>query len=296
MALIEQSRVFSKKQIKDLHLGDTNILLTCLVISKSDPKFFHYQEEQRGVMNLTLRDSAKDYLNCVIWGTEDKINELNRNVLIGCVVNVENPKISKDTEGKSKQYQPKCSSLFTLSVDSKQGQIVLNVASGHAQLKSLLKHPLKSTNEVLKLSDISLYDKESVGEAVDLLVAVRYNRPPRELLIAKTGLKKKCKSLIVMDRSFQAMSLNLWSEQAIERAEGWRPLETILFITDVRVGYSEYYQAITLSETARTLFVENPTGKEAEELALYAARTPLQDLEVALSDDMIDGMFLSFSV
>lgn len=291
MALIEFSRPLSKKLIKDLHLGDTNILLTCLVISKSDPKFFHYQEEQRGVVNLTLRDSTKDYVNCVIWGTEDKINEINRSILIGCVVNVENPKISCDTESKSKQYQPKCSSNFTLAIDTKQGKITVNFDSGNTHLKSLLKHPLKSTNEVLKLSDISLYDKESVGESVDLLVAVRYNRPPRELLIAKTGLKKKCKSLIVMDRSFQGMSLNLWSEQAIVRAENWRPLETILFITDIRVGYSDYYQAITLSETARTLFVENPMGKEAEELAQYATQTPLQDLELALSDEMIDGKF-----
>lgn len=290
MAKMENVRNSTPKKIKDLRLGDTNILLTCLVISKTDPKFFDHQEEKRGVLNLTLRDSIKDYLNCVIWGKEEKIHEINTTIFVGSIVNIENPKISSETEGKSSQFQPKCSSYVTLSIDKKQGQISIN-SDPNEQLKSLMKHPLKSTNEVLKLSDINLYDKESVGEFVDLLVSVRYNRPSRELIIPKTGLKKRCKSLIIMDRSFQGMSLNLWSEQAITRAENWIPLETVLFITDVRVGFSEYYQAITLSETARTLFVENPIGNDANELREYVKHAPLQDIELALSDDMIDGEF-----
>lgn len=288
----QQQYALIKKQIKDLYIGDTNILLTCLVIYKSDPKFFNFKDEQRGVLTLTLRDSVKDYLNCVIWGEEDKINEIHTSVSIGNVVAVENPKIYKELEGKSKQYQPKSSSNITLSIDARQGKITPSFDPSHTHLQSLLNHPLKSTQEVLKLSDISLYDKESVGDSVDLLVSVRFNRPPRELLIAKTGMKKKCKSIIIMDKSFQSMSLNLWSEGAIERAEKWRPLETILLITDVRVGYSEYYQAITLSETARTIFVENPRGKESEDLLKYARTTPLQDIEMSLSDDMIDGKCL----
>lgn len=295
MALLKQPpRSLSKKQIKDLNLGDTNILLTCLVISKSDPKFFNHMNENRGVFNLTLRDSVKDYLNCVIWGTEEKINELSSTISIGNVVNVENPKIIKECEGKSKQYRPECSSNKNLSVDSNQGKIVITSDLQHTQLQKLLKYPLKSTNEVLKLSDISSYSKETAGEFVDILVVVRYNRPPRERLIAKTGMTKKCRSLIVMDTTFQEMSLDIWSDHVIDRAENWRPLETVLLITDVRVCYSEYFQAITLMETSRTIFMESPIGRDAEELARYARETTLQDMELSLSDVMIDGKFVAF--
>uniref|UniRef100_A0A336LTA1 CSON015497 protein n=1 Tax=Culicoides sonorensis TaxID=179676 RepID=A0A336LTA1_CULSO len=284
---MNNSSNYLKKQIKDLNAGDQKIVLTCLVISKADPKFFEFNGQQRGVWNLILRDTEKDYINCTIWNTDEKIHDLNSIISIGCIVDIENPKITIEDEDQA--FQPKCSSRFLLTIDDKRGNITLNNDFDvNNQLKILLKCPLKNTNEILRLADVSLYDKNSVGELVDLLVAIRYNRPAREILVPKTGLKKKYKSLIVMDRSNHGMSLNLWSTQSVERAENWPPLQTILFITDVRVGFSEYFQTITLTETVKTLFIVNPIGKEAEELAMYVMSTPLKDIEVSLSDDMID--------
>lgn len=278
-----------KKPIKMLNLDDRNVIITGLIISKSDAKFFDARSEKRGILQFILRDTEKDYLTCKIWATEEKIRVLDDQLCLGSIVDVMNPRIAIQMGDKADIFQPKCSSPFYLTVSDQQGQVVVNVDAMNNQLVQLMKAPLKGPSEILQLSDISSMGPDSTGDYVNLLVAVRQVRPPREIIFAKTGEKKKCLTVIIMDKSLSGMLLQLWSNNSIVRAEKWRGLETILHILDARIKYSEFHQAVTVVDTCKTIFVENPLGKEAEDLKSYASSASLQDMELNLGDDMIDG-------
>lgn len=63
-------------------------LIIAVIIMKQAPKIFQSKSklnETRGVMNLSLRDSPNDVINCTIWGSEPFVTNYDRIFQIGNV-------------------------------------------------------------------------------------------------------------------------------------------------------------------------------------------------------------------
>lgn len=59
--------------IKDIYCDQENIQITGIIIKKSNLKCFESKRnhgETCGVITITIRDSKKDFINCVVWGSE----------------------------------------------------------------------------------------------------------------------------------------------------------------------------------------------------------------------------------
>lgn len=77
-------------------------LIIAVIIMKQAPKIFQSKSklnETRGVMNLSLRDSPNDVINCTIWGSEPFVTNYDRIFQIGNV-------------GKQQNYLFKISTFF----------------------------------------------------------------------------------------------------------------------------------------------------------------------------------------
>lgn len=56
----------------------------------------------------------------------------------------------------------------------------------------------------------------------------------------------------------------------------WTPRNTILFMTDMRAEWSNFYRSVIASITSKTIITEDPVGSEASELRKFAQAAPLQ--------------------
>lgn len=273
----KNSEKLAQKRIKDLCSDDFNFHMICVIISKTDPRFFLKNElEFKGVLTLTIRDSLVDTQNVTIWGQEDLIREYDDRLRIGDVINILKPKIVALCNEKSINLMPKTSSPFYLQIDERRGKIEETNSDYSATVKGYLRHPLKDVP--LQLADVSTYTDGTLENSiyVDLLVALRYARPIKEFLNDK-GEVRHSRNLAVMDKSNPSMMFQLWSTQLTRRSEAWTPGNTVLYISDVRVKYNDFFDAMVLVETPKTIIIEDPIGKDAEELANYVASVPLDN-------------------
>lgn len=72
------------------------------------------------------------------------------------------------------------------------------------------------------------------------------------------------------------------------RAESWKPRETILFLTDVKVEWSSFHHSAVAVLTNRTVITENPVGIEADQLRNYAQTAALQT--IAILDNLLSSL------
>lgn len=276
---VKNNEKLNNKRIKDLCLDDFNCKITAVVMSKTDPHFFSKDDiNVKGVLNITIRDSPKDYQNVTIWGSEEVIRDYDQFLQVGTVIDIIKPKIMVQNNNKAATLVPTTPSPFYLQVEEKRGEIIETTCENSASIKSYLRHPLKEASQLLQLSDVSNYMNEDPENTiyVDLLVALRYARPIREVT-SKKGDTRLTRTLVVMDKSNPSMILQIWSTQLTKRSEAWTVGNTILYISDVKVKFSEYFDSMTLVETIKTIVIEDPIGDNAEELSNYVASTPMVD-------------------
>ncbi|GAB0099985.1 Protein hold'em [Sergentomyia squamirostris] len=258
--------------IKNLELlrDDTkNITIIGVIMGKSEAKIFSGGDgDERGVFSITLRDSERDTINCVFWGSKDFIVSTSERYKYGDVVSVD-AKVSR-TDGS--MYQPKTTANFLLTINEGSGQIA-NSLSSTESFKNLLNLPLRSPDLSLRLIDIDSRGEVASGDLVDLFVIVRMIRPLREVR-TRRGETLHCRDIVVMDRSFPGMLLTFWGKAFNERIDSWKPLDTCLTLYDIKSNYSSFHHAVTLTYCSRTLIAENVDIPEAVDLKAYAVTVP----------------------
>ncbi len=79
---------------------------------------------------MTIRDSEIDFVNLTCWGQQNYIDELNKQISIGSVIQIKTPQIKlKDTmvtsTGNSDMYRPWTTSPYELTVYEKSSEICL---------------------------------------------------------------------------------------------------------------------------------------------------------------------------
>ncbi|XP_055692984.1 protein hold'em [Lutzomyia longipalpis] len=257
------------KNLEHMREDTQNVSIIAVIIVKSQPRFFDGDEQQRGVLNMTLRDTVKDTINCTIWGTRESIMSTNENFRCGQVVNVVGARISQED---ASVYRPKTSSSYVMILSDARGKIMQYIGTGE-NFSRLLHIPLKPQGLMLSLMDVNSKGELVSAEFVDLMVIVRMIRPLREIK-TRMGKITHCREIIVMDRTFPGMLLTFWGKDDNERIDQWKPLETCLHLYDVKSDYSTYYRSVILTYCSRTVILDAVRGPEVDDLREFAANVP----------------------
>ncbi|XP_068155610.1 protein hold'em [Drosophila tropicalis] len=257
--------------------------------------------EERGVINLTLRDTQKHITNCNCWGQKQCIEEYNSMLNIGDIVDVVGAKVTSNNTQligapgvQLQRYQPIATICCSLSVNEGHGYIVHHNpedATTIQRLRNLIHVPHKPIRSALKLADVRGAG-DQLRTYVDLLVVVASVRPVREFkrkVAHRNGsLKLQCLEMAVIDTSCpDGMIFTIWQPEWIRRSQYWQPRKTILYLIDVRTSYSEFYGSTVLTHSSCSLIYENPQspGDDLKNLLNFAAVTPLKSFDFLAQTD-----------
>lgn len=286
-----------KVSLRELHPSISNALLVGIIIGKQRPRIFaskkNTQNETRAVWNFTLRDSIRDYVNVTCWGGNVPINHLSDESHIGDVVEIFKPRIEiRKVNDYGEQFRPMVTSPYTLSIYEPMEQVMKHDGDC-TPYKRLLSYPTKPLAGFVTLGNImnsanssntNSSNKNSSNpnsssyikpENVDLLVAVKSIGESRTIN-SKTGEQLPVRDIMVFDHTNPGMRITIWEPEIISLANNWKSRSTILFMTDMRIEYNNFFKTKTAGLSQRTIITEDPIGPEAETLRQYALEAPLQ--------------------
>ena len=201
-----------------------NHFLMCIVVAKSKINVFNKtmfksaKEEKdpkkRAVLTITVRDSPKSIMNCVIWGSEDFCREYGAKINVGNVINIISPKITPASSENG--YKPHTTSAHALCINEGQNEVTIHHGQNE-QFDELMRIPVKSTMSVLKLQDIVSKGNQSNGEFIDLLVMVRSVKPIRNYSNRKGSSDLKFREIICFDQSNSGTCIKIWNCGYLQR-------------------------------------------------------------------------------
>ncbi|XP_017085309.1 protein hold'em [Drosophila eugracilis] len=266
-----------------------------LIVSKSSPNIFFDKMSgtERGVINLTIRDSPNHLTNCKCWGQRACVDEYSSMLQIGHVVDIVGAKVMC-IPAVDQRYQPQATLSCALVVNEGSGYVVRHDQDDSGNiliLQQLLQCPIKPLGATLKLKDVCSRLGSSdkiITSHVNLLVAVACVRPVRQikrkLQVAHNKSQEllNCLEVIVIDVSYpDGMLLSIWQSDWIRRAQQWQPRRTILHLVDVRVSYSDFHCCPVLSHSNCTLICENPmvVGEDCSLLLSFATTVELKTFD-----------------
>ncbi|XP_067002279.2 meiosis-specific with OB domain-containing protein [Anabrus simplex] len=265
--------------LKALGPGMTNVMIVGTIIAKQNPRMVKKAggpSEDRGVFSFTLRDSPYDFINVSCWGGENFLNGLANKFHIGEVVDIINPKVTLRQAGEQDtRFRPSVTSPFQLTMSENQSRITHHEGDDVPEYLSLLKLPTKPASDFFTLADIHTNGASMHSETVDLLTVVRSVGPVRSIS-AKDGRRLITREVVVFDQTSNGLTIQLWCIDIVNRADHWRPRETVLFLADMRVEWNMYKRSIMASDGNRTVVTENPDTPQAVALLRYARTAPIQ--------------------
>lgn len=265
----------SFSEIKDLSLACTNVYVVGVIIAKSEWRSVQskFNENKKGVITFTVRDSKRHFINCIVWGTEEFIQAYDTAFKIGDVVVINKPKVSEKNQDVNR-YNPQTTSPFQLTVNEGHSYIYRESLENQPHLNGLISESIKSTSLALHLTDVcgDGVQRDSETQYVDLVVTVR--SVTARTLRTKNG-EKTVRNVQLMDTSMESIKLTLWSRSECERADKWKPLQTILHLVDVRCHLSAYEGMMVLQMVGATIIIENPVqSSRVKALRDYIATIP----------------------
>lgn len=196
---------------------------------------------------------------------------------------INSPSVSLKNPNESIHFNPVTSSPYTLKVTEKLGASSFCIYDGDDPENYFhrLNHlPFKPIDATLSLVDLKSFTNSCLKqrEFVNLLVAIRYMKPAREISTKKGP--KLYREIIVMDQTLAGMSLSIWNMDYIRLSDSWIPQSTILFLSDVRVDFSEYLKSIALCVSSRTIILDDPIHQNAVVLKQYAESVPISNFDL----------------
>ena len=73
--------------------------------------------------------------------------------------------------------------------------------------------------------------------------------------------------IISMTDSTVSIMCFRWGEEIVDYALSWVPLETVLFVADVRISFDNFRQSMLATCDSKTVFTPNPGMKYQQLLA-----------------------------
>ncbi|CAH2091236.1 unnamed protein product [Euphydryas editha] len=255
--------------LNNLNINIKNAIIIAIIIAKNSPRAIGSKKkngELRGVMSFTLRDSYIDTINADVWGSEYFVITLYERFLVGDVVEISSPKICVKS-GDNEIYRPQVSSPFYLSLNEGSSEVSIFNGDTVGMYLSLLHIPTKPIAGYCGLSEVLKFKEQKENVYVDLLVVVKSVKPVRAIK-SKAGTEMSVRAVEIIDNTTPAsLILDIFDIDTIQRAEEWRPSESVLFVADARVSWRA--RAARLQVCARSVVTHAPHAPEAEALRLH---------------------------
>ncbi|KAK7593096.1 hypothetical protein V9T40_007848 [Parthenolecanium corni] len=273
---METSGIVNTK-ICDIGPGNDNLFLQGIIVRTQEAKIIRMKRDnnERCVWSFTLRDSPQDLINVSAWGTPMFIQEIASKWKINDIVDLLNVKVViRRISNNDDQYQPSVRSSFSITFN--EGQSDIRPASSNVDDLVLLSSiPTKSVDSYLIISDIHSNGEKLKKQYVNVLAALQRVGATKQFR-SKDGRSVVCKDLTLIDETYETITVTLWNEDLIHFSQTWTQQNTVLFLADVRVEWSDFRKAITLATTGKTVITENPSTTKAESLRNFLTAQPLQ--------------------
>ncbi|XP_050671894.1 meiosis-specific with OB domain-containing protein-like [Leptidea sinapis] len=254
--------------LNNLNINIKNALIIGIIIAKNAPRVIGLKKksgDSRGVMSFTLRDSDIDTINIDVWGTEYFVITFYERFLVGDVVEIASPKICVKG-GDNEAFRPQVSSPFYLSLNEGVSDVSIFSGDTFSNYLPLLHIPTKSSAGYCGLAEVLKFAEQTANIYVDLLVVVKSVQPAKTIR-TKTGTDMSVRAVEIIDNTTPAtVLLDIFDVDTIQRAEEWRILESVLFISDARVSWRGRARVQLCS---RSVVTHQPYTPEAESLRLH---------------------------
>ncbi|KAF9802988.1 hypothetical protein SFRURICE_012233 [Spodoptera frugiperda] len=258
-----------KVRLNNLNINLKNALIIGIIIAKNSPRTVGSKKknnESRGVTSFTVRDSEVDTINVDVWGSEYFVLTFYERFLVGDVVEITSPKICVKT-GDNEAYRPQVTSPFYLSLNEGMSDVSIHSGDAFSMYLPLLHIPTKQCSGYYGLAEVLKLADSSNNVYVDLLVVVKTVKPAKSIK-TKTGVDMSVRGVEIIDNTTPAsITLDIFDIDTIQRADEWRPLESVLFIADARVSWRS--RAVSVQACAKTVITHQPHTADAEALRLH---------------------------
>ncbi|XP_064789146.1 meiosis-specific with OB domain-containing protein-like [Oncorhynchus masou masou] len=284
MAYSRQAKDFVA--ISDLHPNTTHPRVAGVIIGKTDVKSFPDRKSigfDRFTFGFTIKDSPDYFINVSLWGNDGYINGLSNSFRIGDCVIIENPLVATKDPEKEDRFCPSTPSFYRLLVSEAHSQ--LSIGSDIEmmnRLLPLLHLPVKDSRDFYSLGDIVANGQSLDRTIINILAAVRSIAEPKFFTTAD-GRKGQRLEVKLFDDSVTSFPLVCWDREAIQLVQTLIPRETVLFISDARIGFDSFRNCMTATVNSKTIITVNPDTKEASLLFSYAKE--VSESGVLLEDD-----------
>ncbi|XP_045483669.1 meiosis-specific with OB domain-containing protein [Harmonia axyridis] len=268
--------VLQKVTLRTLEPTIFNGLIVGVIIAKQESRQFVDSQagSTRAVLNFTIRDSLQDFINVTYWGNLEVILNVDENFHIGDVVEIIRPQIViRKFNDYGEQFRPKVTSPFALIMND-LSDILHHQGCNVDSYKKLLRWPTKPPGFV-PIRDLHNGGLSIKGTYADILGAVASTSNVRMVKL-KNGREAPVVDLMLFDQTHSGLRLTIWNKEYINKASHWKPRETIIFVTDVKIDWSGFHKTIVATFSSRSILTENPIGIEAKNLATYAKTAKLE--------------------
>ncbi|XP_047993764.1 meiosis-specific with OB domain-containing protein isoform X1 [Leguminivora glycinivorella] len=253
-------------RLNNLNINLKSALIVGIIIAKKKPRAVGSKKkngDSRGVMGFVMRDSEVDTINVDVWGSEYFALTFYERFLVGDVVEISQPKIC--VKSGNDEYRPLVTSPFELVLNEGTSDVCIHTGDSFASFLPLLHIPSKPPSGYYGLGEV-LKLPEGDNVYVDLLVVVKSVKPVKSIK-TKAGVDMTLRNVEIIDNTTPAsIELVIFDIDTIQRAEDWRPLESVLFISDARVSWRG---RVGVQVSMRTIVTHQPHTADAEALLLY---------------------------
>ncbi|XP_017878383.1 meiosis-specific with OB domain-containing protein [Ceratina calcarata] len=261
-----------KQSLKSLQPGMQNVFVIGIIVHNTNMRTIEstrmrFNNGDRGVWSFTLRGSDEDSINVTVWGSTAYVGNLSSTFRIGSIVELINPKvIERSPEDRNESFVPWVSSPCSLTINEGTALIQNHDAPSRADYEPLLAIPIRNLTGLRTLNSIFENLEELCDQYVDVLVIVTFISDVRNV-ITRDGRNARFRSFEALDDSTEkVVSLTLWENDWIERANVWEPKRTVILLVDARITYNNYRKKIGLSIVRKTFITENPNIPQTEAL------------------------------
>uniref|UniRef100_A0A673WNP7 Meiosis specific with OB-fold n=1 Tax=Salmo trutta TaxID=8032 RepID=A0A673WNP7_SALTR len=262
MAYSRQAKDFVA--ISDLHPNTTHPRVAGVIIGKTDVKSFPDRKSigfDRFTFGFTIKDSPDYFINVSSWGNDGYINGLSNSFRIGDCVIIENPLVATKDPEKEDRFCPSTPSFYRLLVSEAHSQLsICSDIETMNRLLPLLHLPVKDSRDFYSLGDIVANGQSLDRTVINILAAVRSIAEPKFFTTAD-GRKGQRLEVKLFDDSVTSFPLVCWDREAIQLVQTLIPRETVLFISDARIGFDSFRNCMTATVNSKTIITVNP-GKD----------------------------------
>ncbi|XP_007937845.1 meiosis-specific with OB domain-containing protein [Orycteropus afer afer] len=238
-------------------------MLTKMTTVKYGIHLLDYIGSERYTLSFTVRDSPAHFVNVASWGSEDYIRSLADSFRVGECVIIENPLVQRKELEREEKFSPATPGTCKLLLSENHSAVtVCSRREVDTKLLPLIHLPVKEPQDYYSLGDIVANGQSLEGRIINVLAAVRSVGEPRAFTTADRRKGQRCE-VRLYDETEPSLMMLCWDNESILLAQSWVPRETVIFASDVRIGFDRFRNCMTATVISKTIITTNPDTPEA---------------------------------